>query len=298
MLVEATRGSMNILLRSHPTMTAMRDPEKTMKLLDAAAAVIVRAEVAAPGNTGSILHSLPSEVSIAQVHVFGHILYGSLPLNLGWARGDLVSLYPVLARSTALTMFAWSDLLGVPDPSSDGAHFGTAVFIVMRLAILSVRDPAAEPSAAATEALASFWRRLWPEWDRLLSLSLAPTCANPTLRAVTHSTLLDIIMFVASAAPMLLVDAAPLVDRGLRALEEWDATTNLHSSKGKLTKALAALDAVLRGRVERPLAREAAAKAIRADMMVTERLWAAAQQTRDMTRERERERAPTRMAFR
>lgn len=280
-------------------MMAMQDADKTLKLLDASAAVIVRAEVAAPGNIGSVLHSLPSEMPITQVHVFSHILYASLSLTLGTARGHLVSLYPVLARATAVTMFAWTDLLSVPDPSGDGAHFASAVFISLRLAILAIRDPGSEPSPSAMEALEAFWRRLWPEWDRLLTLSLAPTCPNPTLRQVTLSTLLDIVIFVASTSPPLLIAAAPVVDRGLHALEEWEATTGIHSSKAKLSKALAALDAVLRGKeVERPLSRDAAMKAVRADMMATERLFTAADHAREGGRDRERERAPTRMGFR
>lgn len=290
MLVEASYGCAALLLRNHATLIAMRDPELTMKLLDAAATVIVRAEVVAPGNTGLVLSGVPPKSGIMQVHVFGHILYASLSVTLGHARADLVSLYPVLARATAQTMYGWSDLLNVLDPSGEGSHFGESVFIVMRLATLAVRDPNTDPMPSTTEALGAFWRRLWPEWDRLLATSLAPNCTNDMLRAFTIPLLLDIVLFVASAAPLILADAAPIVGRGLNAIEDWDATSDIKSNH-KLARAVAALEGVLRGQPEPP-ARGAFAD-VRKAMVNGEKIRSATQH-----REPPRERAQTRMAFR
>jgi hypothetical protein len=293
-LVEASYGCAPLLLREHATVAVMRDPELTMKLLDAAAAVIVRAEVIAPGNTGLVLSSVPSKSNITQVHVFGHVLYASLGVTLGASRADLVSLYPVLARATAITMYGWSDLLNVQDPTGEGSLFGESVFLVMRLATLAVRDPGAAPSPATCEALAAFWRRLWPEWDRLLATSLAPACANDMLRAFTVPLLLDIVLFVASAAPLLLVDVAPTVARGLSAIEAWEERSDIKSSKHKLARAVAALEGVLRTREpEAPQGRAAAINDVRKAMLNGEKLRSATQRE-----PRERERAPTRMAFR
>ncbi|CAK9780474.1 hypothetical protein CC85DRAFT_283464 [Cutaneotrichosporon oleaginosum] len=296
-MVEASYGCGLLLLREHPSFAVMRDPELTMKLLDAAATVIVRAEVLAPGNTGFVLSSAPKSSGITQVHVFGHILYASLAVNLGSARADLISLYPVLARATARTMYGWSDLLSVLDPTGEGSQFGENVFIVMRLATLAINDPnPTSESPATSEALAAFWRRLWPEWDRLLGSSLAPSCANDMLRAFTIPLLLDIVLFVASAAPLLLVDAAAIVGRGLNAIEDWDASQDIKSSKHKLARAVAALESVLRSSDETPLNRAAAVEDVRKAMVNGEKMRTAVLGREP--RERERERAPTRMGFR
>ncbi|BEJ14085.1 hypothetical protein CspHIS471_0312590 [Cutaneotrichosporon sp. HIS471] len=289
-LVEASHGCVFLLVREHPTLTAVRDPEITMGLLDAAATVIVRAEVAAPGNTGLLLSGVRHQLVIVQVHVFGHILYSSLSITLGQARADLVSLYPVLARATTLTMYGWSELLNVVDPSGEGSHFGESVFIVMRLATLAIRDPNSDPTPITTEALAAFWRRLWPEWARLLDTSLSPNCTNDMLRAFTIPLLLDIVLFVASAAPQILVDAAPIVGRGLNAIDDWEATSDIKSGH-KLARAVATLEGVLRGLAE-PQPRDAIAD-VRKAMLNSEKIRSATR-----SREPQRERAQTRMAFR
>ncbi|GMK53787.1 hypothetical protein CspeluHIS016_0103730 [Cutaneotrichosporon spelunceum] len=289
-LVEASHGCALLLVRDHPTLFTVRDPEITMGLLDAAATVIVGAEAVARGNTGLLLSGVKSKSAIMQVHAFGHILYASLSSTLGDARADLVSLYPVLARATTLTMYGWSDLLNVMDPSGEGSHFGESVFIVMRLATLAISDPDSGPTATTTEALAAFWRRLWPEWTRLLDTSLSPNCTNDTLRAFTIPLLLDIVLFVASAAPRVLVDAAPIVGRGLDSIEDWEATSDLKSGH-KLGRAVSALEGVLRSLPEPQAA--GSVESIRKVMLNSEKIRSATQ-----IREPQRERAPTRLGFR
>lgn len=104
----------------------------------------------------------------------------------------------------------------------------------------------------------------------------------------------------------MLVEPAPLIGRGLRAIEEYHSASKSTPS-GKLLKALAALDnAVLRPAASAPgrldLAsdwsdyRRAAAKSVWNDIVATERLFVA-ERVRD-PRARDRERAPTRVGFR
>lgn len=187
--VEASSKCLGILVRSHPTFASC-SADIAMPLLDAAAAVIIRAENASPGSIGLVLRPLPSEAAIVQLHVLGHVLFASLDIKLGSVRNNLVMLYPIMARAISLCLFASSDLLSAADPNNDGAYFVTVVYNVARLAILAVNDPGHTAISPATqEALSGFWRRIWPDWERLLMLAIAPSCINPVSRLLTWLTI-------------------------------------------------------------------------------------------------------------
>lgn len=281
------------------------DPEMTLRLRDAAAAVILRAEVASPGNVGSALKGLPLEAAVVQLNVLSHILYASVDMPLSHARNNLLTLYPIIARATSLCLFACTDMLAAADPNNDGAYFATMVFIVLRLSVLAVQDPVASDYATATpEALSSFWRRLWPDWDRLLTLAVAPTCVNMVglsfantnmqpLRAVIISVFEDIVTFIAKAAPSLFIEPAPTIARGLHTIEQYHSSSGTTPSR-KLAKAVNALETVaLRssststpGANSTPadtstFNRKTAARSVWNDMVVVERLLAATEQLRD-----------------
>jgi hypothetical protein len=277
LLVEASPGCAAILTRAHPSVANVRDAELAMGLLKGAATVIVRAELESEGNTGRVLRNLPKEAAVTQLDVFAHILYASLDVRLGPARSRLMSLYPVLGRAASLSLFACADLLSVPDSHGDGAHLASAAFVIMRLAILAVADPPrndgtlSPTTVEAHDVLLSFWHRLWPEWERLLGLSLAPSCVNLPQRAVTLSVLMDIILFIGANQPNLLVEPAPTLARGLATLEEWHHSAG-SSVPAKLHKANAALDAAALRAPPAANARRTAMSAAWADMLATERL--------------------------
>lgn len=288
-LVEASPGCEAILVRSHPTTNLLRgrqNAEQAMKLFNAAAQVIVRAELESPGNIGLVLRGIQTQASIVQMDVFTHVLYASLNVSLKAARENLISLYPILARAAALSLFATADLLLVNNPyDSYGVQLASSVFIVCRLATLAVHDiqdgVVVDEHTGADRALAAFWRRLWPDWERLLALSLAPTCANTALRSVGHSVLLDIVIFVGQAQPSLLIEPATLIGSGLKMLEEWYPRSQ-NTAPAKLGRAFSALDsAALRGDAAGGLTqptsspastRRETIKQIWNDMVATERL--------------------------
>lgn len=278
-LVDTTPGCAAILMRLHPTISHLLDADMTLGVLKSAATVIVRAEIESSGNTGRVLRSLPREPASTQLDVFAHVLFASLDVRLGDARSRLMSLYPVLSRAAALSLYACADLLSVPDVSGNGAHLASAAFVVMRLAVLAVQDPTPEGLGTFTtsvpmeayDVLVSFWHRLWPEWDRLLGLSLASSCVNLPQRAVTLSVLMDIVLFISAIQPSLLVEPAPTLARGLTALEEWHNKAGT-TVPGKLGKTVAALEAGALRIQPAFSARRMAKNAVWADMLATERL--------------------------
>jgi hypothetical protein len=147
----------------------------------------------------------------------------------------------------------------------------------MRLAILAVNDPPPKDGAfeasnvEAHDVLLSFWHRLWPEWDRLMGLSLAPSCINLPQRAVTLSVLMDIILFISANQPALLVEPAPTLSRGLDSLTEWHQNAGTQVP-AKIHKAAAALDATALRSQPAANARRLAVAAVWPDMVATERL--------------------------
>jgi hypothetical protein len=81
---------------------------------------------------------------------------------------SILSLYPVIARSTSLCLRACGDFLSVPDTSGTGAEMLSTAFNITRLILLG-KD---------AEAIGVFWARTWPDWQRLLNLSNEVNCVN------------------------------------------------------------------------------------------------------------------------
>ncbi|KAL7420508.1 hypothetical protein Q5752_004458 [Cryptotrichosporon argae] len=235
-LIGLSPGCVNILLRSHPAMVSRADAELTIETLVAAANVILWAELGALGNLSRVLSPLPTEAAAVQLGVYVPLLFASLSWPLGSARHSLTTLYPLVGRAAAQALRAASDLLAIRDASSDGAELLNASFVATRLALLAAREP--EVAAAAGRlaeaarrvegeyddrigraAVDTFWARVWPEWNRLLVLSLDATCVNGPLRAVTHSIVLDLIIFLAPR-PRARKQQAPL-SAVLGALAAW-----------------------------------------------------------------------------
>lgn len=188
-LLEVSYGCANVLLRAHPTIAHGRgDVNSTLQLLSSAAKILVLAELEAPGNIGKVLGQMPSEAAAVQLDIFAHLLYSSLSLDVGKERANIAALFPIAARATALSLFGAGDLLAVHDPNGDGAHLASIVFIVARLVLLS-GIPTAEDEIASFETLEVFWRRVWPEWERVLALSLRKeTCINTVSSDLSRSS--------------------------------------------------------------------------------------------------------------
>ena len=91
---------------------------------------------------------------------------------------SILSLYPVIARSTSLCLRACGDFLSVPDTSGTGAEMLSTAFNITRLILLG-KD---------AEAIEVFWARTWPDWQRLLNLSNEVNCVN-SVSSVTHKTI-------------------------------------------------------------------------------------------------------------
>lgn len=102
---------------------------------------------------------------------------------MGRARSRLLSLYPLLSRATSLCLRAASDYMSLQDVEGHGTFLISLAFMVMRLALLAVRDgPVSnedrEKGAGDEDAVDILWTRIWPEWIRLFRLSFDPNCVN------------------------------------------------------------------------------------------------------------------------
>ena len=183
-LSESSTGCTSILLRSHPTLHLPTiGPEITMSILHKAGHILILAEKALPGSLPSQLSRITAEAAITQLRVFTYILFSSLQTPMNKGRERLFVLYPMVARAASLCLRASADLLGVSDISGDGAENLSNVFIVFRLVLLAARgtglegthtDPTGRDitSDLSYQAVDGFWSRIWPDWNRLVTISL------------------------------------------------------------------------------------------------------------------------------
>ena len=192
-LQSSAPGCVLILLRVHGSISSGRvAPAILLSIFAGASTLLLRAEAYIPRILAPQLVLMTSEAAIVQLGVFIPILLASLSLTLGDARKRLIGLYPVLARSAALCLRASADMLSVADVAGEGAENLSRVFTAFQLAVLAVHEPAASPaegcvsavsrSVAGDDAVDLLWSRIWPDWYRVLSLSIEETCVN----AVSH----------------------------------------------------------------------------------------------------------------
>ncbi|KAK8858838.1 hypothetical protein IAR55_003068 [Kwoniella newhampshirensis] len=270
-LTDSVPGCVQILVRTHPSFASgATDAGVTNGILSQAATVLCKAEMIAPGVIGQNVGSLTSEAGSTQVNLFVFLLFASLDVRMGSARKQIISLYPVLARSISLCLRACADYLTLQDSNGDGAELSSLVFAVFRLSVLALRDAGAEQGRAEDDVLNSLWTRIWPDWYRLLTLSLDKGCINGPLRAVAHTVFLDTIIFLSSAQSSLLMTHAGTLSHGLSILVRYQESVPGQQS-GKVQKAIKVLLGVrlISGTT---VDRKELIKGIERDLMAMERL--------------------------
>ncbi|GFZ50618.1 hypothetical protein JCM24511_08376 [Saitozyma sp. JCM 24511] len=275
MAVESARGCLNILLRAHPTIAVLAGPDSTISILESAASVLLKADMTQPGILAQTLSVMSAEASSVQLGVFTYLLLASLGITMGDdARGRLLAMYPILARDSSLCLRAAADLLAVQDAAGSGAEMLSVVFVVIRLSLLAATEPSSveERETSHRDEVEAMWNRIWPDWYRLISISLDPSCVNAPLRAVAHSVFLDLVIFLSSSRSHLLVIHAGTISHAVQMLVHYTETTNGQGT-GKLIKAVSALegDERLESSSRADLSATGLA-AIRGDLLATERL--------------------------
>jgi hypothetical protein len=160
--MEAASSCIAILNRHHPILNHSIDPETSLALLEQTATLLIQAETSQQGIIGLHIQALPEQSAQAKCEMFAHLVSSAKDSSL------ILSLYPVIARSTSLCLRACGDFLSVPDTSGTGAEMLSTAFNITRLILLG-RDQ---------EAIGVFWARTWPDWQRLLSLSNEAHCVN------------------------------------------------------------------------------------------------------------------------
>jgi len=195
LLSDSSSGCMLILLRQHPSLSSYSTgPDISLSILDQAATVLLRGDMLVPGILSHHLTSITSEAASTQLGVFVYLFYASSTLSMGESRTRLLAVYPILARAVSLSLRGTADLLAVKDLEGSGADMLSLVFTVFRLALIALRDdsgrdgvvyPDTQEEASAVngegeedEVMDSLWKRIWPDWYRLLALSVEGTCAN------------------------------------------------------------------------------------------------------------------------
>lgn len=181
MAVESARGCLNILLRAHPTIAVLAGPDSTISILESAASVLLKADMTQPGILAQTLSVMSAEASSVQLGVFTYLLLASLGITMGDdARGRLLAMYPILARDSSLCLRAAADLLAVQDAAGSGAEMLSVVFVVIRLSLLAAAEPSSveERETSQRDEVEAMWNRIWPDWYRLISISLDPSCVN------------------------------------------------------------------------------------------------------------------------
>lgn len=138
------------------------EPETSLALLEQSAALLNQAERAQQGTIGHQIQALPEQSAQAKCEMFAHLVCADQDSK------SIISLYPVIARSTSLCLRACGDFLSVPDTSGNGAEMLSTAFNITRLILLG----------SDVEVNGVFWARTWPDWQRLLSLSNEANCVN------------------------------------------------------------------------------------------------------------------------
>ncbi|WWD18729.1 hypothetical protein CI109_103183 [Kwoniella shandongensis] len=273
-LAESAPGCVQIMTRTHPTFAwGPIDADMTIGILLQAGTVLCKAEMSAPGVVSQSLQNLTSEAASTQVNVFMFLLLASLDIQMGAARKRIVSLYPILARAISLCLRACSDYLTLQDPNGEGAELSSLVFAVFRLAVLAVQaeintGTEGGQSAAAMDTL---WKRIWPDWFRIITLSVDPTCVNGPLRAVAHSVFLDTILFLSSSQSTILTSHAGTLSHAMAIIVRYQESLATGQQSGKVQRAVHVLDRVgLSSGIS--VGRKGLVKGIRADLGATERL--------------------------
>jgi hypothetical protein len=191
-LADSAKGCMAILVRSHPTLPLASEPDVTLSILARASVLLIKGEIAVPGLLSQRLSTLTAEAASTQLAVYTSLLLGSIDVNMDQeASRTLLALFPIIGRSASLCLRASADLLSIVEAGSDGAENLSAVFTVSRVALLAARSsvltgdevheggtPSIMASKEGEEVVESLWSRIWPDWYRLLALSVEPACVN------------------------------------------------------------------------------------------------------------------------
>lgn len=99
-------------------------------------------------------------------------------------------------------------------------------------------------------AISAAWARTWPDWQRLLTLSLEPSCVNAVspphvlhssltiqpLRTVSHSVFLDLIIFLVNIESDVLATYTETIRTVFITLESWIRTSGTNNAKFLKTK--------------------------------------------------------------
>ncbi|WWC96533.1 hypothetical protein V866_003401 [Kwoniella sp. B9012] len=249
-LADSVPGCVQILLRTHPTFAVGQlDADVTLAIMKKTATVLCKAEMIVQGIISQNLGNITSEAASTQVNLFIFLLLSSLDLQMGPARKQIISLYPLLARATSLCLRASADFLTLQDTSGDGAELLSVVFVVFRLTILAVHDSEAGSSTLMSnmeeDAMDTFWCRIWPDWYRLLTISLDSSCVNGPLKAVSHSVFLDTIIFLGQVHSSILTKHSGTLSHALTVLVNQESLSS--TSGGKMQKAAQVLDRISNG---------------------------------------------------
>ncbi|OCF56840.1 hypothetical protein L486_05695 [Kwoniella mangroviensis CBS 10435] len=250
-LADSAPGCTQILLRTHPTFAVGQlDADVTLAIMMKTATVLCKAEMIVQGIISQNLGNIITEAASTQVNLFVFLLLSSLDLQMGPARKRIISLYPLLARATSLCLRASADFLTLQDTSGDGAELLSVVFVVFRSTVLALHDSEAGSSTLMSnmeeDAMDTFWCRIWPDWYRLLTISLDSSCINGPLKAVSHSVFLDTIIFLGQVHSSILTRHSGTLSHALTVLVKYQESLS-STSGGKMQKAAQVMDRISNG---------------------------------------------------
>lgn len=188
------------------------------------ASVLLHAEISASGILGSSLSLMTVEAVGPQLGVFIYLLLASTDISMGASRKGLLNIYPIMARSVALALRGTSDHLSSKDSAGQGAEMLSNVLTVMRLSFVAAVDPDEVGKSGILveqkdDVLDILWNRIWPDWVRLISLSLDRSCTNTvspistsffTIGISTESEAIEISLSFSSTRPYHLSRTNPV----------------------------------------------------------------------------------------
>ncbi|OXG10991.1 hypothetical protein C366_06495 [Cryptococcus neoformans Tu401-1] len=276
-LSDASPGCVHILLNGHPALESnLMSAEVLVAVLNEAGTVLCQTEMVVPGAISRNVTQLTLDAASSQVNFFLYLLLSSLDLTMGRARSRLLSLYPLLSRATSLCLRAASDYMSLQDVEGHGTFLISLAFMVMRLALLAVRDgPVSnedrEKGAGDEDAVDILWTRIWPEWIRLFRLSFDPNCVNGALRTVTHSVFLDLLTFLGGIYSPILLRHTESLSVNLAMLVQYQETLGVAPS-GKLQKATQIMEKVGTHSVGGVADRMGMMESLKADLLAMERM--------------------------